>query len=293
MTQPFSLYIEPDEAITFKGNFTRETVSSNLDLTNPISIPVAFKVKTTAPRRYCVRPNSGIIQPEQTTNVRIILQPNQNNDDLSRHKFLVQTIELDSEKLANSKAEDLFKNKNIESSSKKLLCRFIDSTEDETQGQAVAAVAEENEPVAVEEPQVVEKLVSEVAEQETLPASNVTDEPASEPQATYQKPAVPVQAAVPKAEPVVAKPEPVVQQKPAAVKAEFQQKSVPASENKNVSRPVISAVPKDPTVINPKIGNDSKKVSNSEKYVTISSDEVKKLKDTIKNLEVSKFFWIF
>lgn len=32
-------------------------------LTNPSSETVLFKIKTTAPKKYCVRPNSGILEP--------------------------------------------------------------------------------------------------------------------------------------------------------------------------------------------------------------------------------------
>jgi len=38
-------------------------VTSELKLQNPSSKRVLFKVKTTAPKRYCVRPNSGILEP--------------------------------------------------------------------------------------------------------------------------------------------------------------------------------------------------------------------------------------
>ncbi|NXS07700.1 VAPA protein, partial [Neodrepanis coruscans] len=44
------------------GPFT-DVVTTNLKLRNPSDRKVCFKVKTTAPRRYCVRPNSGIIDP--------------------------------------------------------------------------------------------------------------------------------------------------------------------------------------------------------------------------------------
>lgn len=43
------------------GNFT-EVVTANLKLTNPSEKKVCFKVKTTAPKRYCVRPNSGFVE---------------------------------------------------------------------------------------------------------------------------------------------------------------------------------------------------------------------------------------
>lgn len=47
------------------GPFT-EVVSSELKLKNPSTKRVLFKVKTTAPKRYCVRPNSGLIEPDST-----------------------------------------------------------------------------------------------------------------------------------------------------------------------------------------------------------------------------------
>ena len=38
-----------------------EVVTSTLTLTNPSTNAVIFKVKTTAPKQYCVRPNSGML----------------------------------------------------------------------------------------------------------------------------------------------------------------------------------------------------------------------------------------
>lgn len=46
----------------FIGPFT-EVVQTELKLKNPSDKKVCFKVKTTAPKRYCVRPNSGILEP--------------------------------------------------------------------------------------------------------------------------------------------------------------------------------------------------------------------------------------
>ena len=42
------------------GPFT-DTVAASLKLDNPTDRRLCFKVKTTAPKRYCVRPNSGIL----------------------------------------------------------------------------------------------------------------------------------------------------------------------------------------------------------------------------------------
>ena len=50
------------------GPFT-DVVTTNLKLKNPSDRRVCFKVKTTAPRRYCVRPNSGIIDAGATVTI--------------------------------------------------------------------------------------------------------------------------------------------------------------------------------------------------------------------------------
>ena len=91
---PQVLELNPNTELTFKGPFT-EYVTSNLCLTNPTSRSVFFKVKTTAPRFYCVRPNSGIVKPNETAVINVMLQPVDQTATLenerSRHKFMIQT----------------------------------------------------------------------------------------------------------------------------------------------------------------------------------------------------------
>lgn len=40
-----------------------------MKLTNPIDKKVCFKIKTTAPKKYCVRPNSGVLDPKSIVDV--------------------------------------------------------------------------------------------------------------------------------------------------------------------------------------------------------------------------------
>ncbi|XP_051554649.1 VAMP (vesicle-associated membrane protein)-associated protein A, like [Myxocyprinus asiaticus] len=86
------LILEPPNDLKFKGPFT-DVVTANLKLKNPSDRKVCFKVKTTAPRRYCVRPNSGIIEPGATLTISVMLQPFEYDpNEKSKHKFMVQTI---------------------------------------------------------------------------------------------------------------------------------------------------------------------------------------------------------
>jgi hypothetical protein len=98
-----------------------------LRLANPNSDPVAFKVKTTAPKqyvlcalipeerrsltmmcRYCVRPNSGRIEPGQSVEVQVLLQAMKEDpppDARCRDKFLVQSVAISADKDVSNVAQ--------------------------------------------------------------------------------------------------------------------------------------------------------------------------------------------
>jgi len=94
------LILEPKQELHFKGPFT-DVVTSYLKLTNPSDRRVCFKVKTTAPKRYCVRPNNGIVEPHGNQTIAVMLQPfdvgsggqsDGLSNEKSKHKFMVQTM---------------------------------------------------------------------------------------------------------------------------------------------------------------------------------------------------------
>jgi hypothetical protein len=47
----------------------KKTLTEKLQLYNTTDAQVAYKVQTTAPKRYCVRPNAGILGPKDTVEV--------------------------------------------------------------------------------------------------------------------------------------------------------------------------------------------------------------------------------
>eukprot|EP00162_Nutomonas_longa_P009871 comp19543_c0_seq1/m.37238 comp19543_c0_seq1/g.37238 ORF comp19543_c0_seq1/g.37238 comp19543_c0_seq1/m.37238 type:complete len:306 (+) comp19543_c0_seq1:17-934(+) len=74
-----------------------KVIACTLRLFNPSENVIAFKVKTTAPKRYCVRPNSGIVNPNERVEVQILLQPipgGQPEEVKSKDKFLVQSLRI-------------------------------------------------------------------------------------------------------------------------------------------------------------------------------------------------------
>ncbi|KAK9871603.1 hypothetical protein WA026_012983 [Henosepilachna vigintioctopunctata] len=85
------LLIEPQNELKFKGPFNLP-VTSYMKLTNPSEKQVLFKIKTTAPKKYCVRPNSGLIKAGEVIEIAISLQPVEFGSDKNKHKFMVQSV---------------------------------------------------------------------------------------------------------------------------------------------------------------------------------------------------------
>jgi len=86
------LNIQPTE---LKVQFELKRQSScSIQLTNKTDKYVAFKVKTTNPKKYCVRPNAGIVLPRTTCNVTVTMQaPKEVPLDLQcKDKFLLQSV---------------------------------------------------------------------------------------------------------------------------------------------------------------------------------------------------------
>lgn len=87
------LIIEPQNELRFRGPFTGAPVTSYMKLTNPSTHKVYFKIKTTAPKRYCVRPNSGALKPKEIIEIAVSLQPYDfDPTEKSKHKFMVQSV---------------------------------------------------------------------------------------------------------------------------------------------------------------------------------------------------------
>jgi len=88
-----SLTVTPSE-LKFRFEL-RKQIPTSLDLYNPTDKTMAFKVKTTSPKKYCVRPNTGIIAPGKGTQVTVIMQLQKETPaDIAacKDKFLVQSV---------------------------------------------------------------------------------------------------------------------------------------------------------------------------------------------------------
>ncbi|XP_022895750.1 vesicle-associated protein 1-1-like [Olea europaea var. sylvestris] len=86
------LQIEPLE-LQFPFELKKQ-ISCSLQLTNKSDNYVAFKVKTTNPKKYCVRPNTGVVLPHSTCDVTVTMQAQKEAppDLQCKDKFLLQSV---------------------------------------------------------------------------------------------------------------------------------------------------------------------------------------------------------
>nr|XP_043638134.1 vesicle-associated protein 1-1-like [Erigeron canadensis] len=86
------LNVEPLE-LKFQFELKKQ-ISCSLQLLNKTENHVAFKVKTTNPKKYCVRPNTGVVLPRSTCDVMVTMQAQKEAppDMQCKDKFLLQSV---------------------------------------------------------------------------------------------------------------------------------------------------------------------------------------------------------
>lgn len=115
------LSVDPETELTFTLSAAEATPRCTMTLRHkePTGSPVAFKVKTTQPRRYLVRPNQGLIESGGTQQVQILLVEKDKTSllqsyqrlgqtalDHSKDKFLVQSVTIDHSQVEQMKDYD-------------------------------------------------------------------------------------------------------------------------------------------------------------------------------------------
>ncbi|XP_072962747.1 vesicle-associated protein 2-1 isoform X2 [Typha angustifolia] len=83
------------EELTFEIELEKASYC-NLKVVNNTEHHVAFKVKTTSPRKYFVRPNTGVVQPWDSSTVIVTLQAQKEYppDMQCKDKFLLQSTKV-------------------------------------------------------------------------------------------------------------------------------------------------------------------------------------------------------
>lgn len=72
----------------------KKQISCSLQVSNKTENHVAFKIKTTNPKKYCVRPNTGIVLPRSTCDIVVTMQAQKDapTEMQCKDKFLLQSV---------------------------------------------------------------------------------------------------------------------------------------------------------------------------------------------------------
>lgn len=92
------LRVMPHIVFTKTGN----ELSGNVEIVNIDSKPITYKIKTTAPDKFRVRPSTGVLSPHAKVTVNVTLQQSQHINSLNREKFLVMCMSLSHDMSTNS-----------------------------------------------------------------------------------------------------------------------------------------------------------------------------------------------
>lgn len=130
-----SILLDPPSQLFFERPLT-VSASEKLHITNKDTGPIVFKIKTTSPKQYCVRPNSGRIEPGEKLEIQILLQPFKEEppaDFKSKDKFLIQAALIPPEN-TDLPATQLWAALETENKAgimeRKLRCMFLPPSED-------------------------------------------------------------------------------------------------------------------------------------------------------------------
>ncbi|KAK0586336.1 hypothetical protein LWI29_005208 [Acer saccharum] len=102
------LSIEPIE-LKFPFELKKQ-ISCSLQLSNKTDDYVAFKVKTTNPKKYCVRPNTGVVLPRSTCDIIVTMQAQKEapSDMQCKDKFLLQSVKVNDGVTAKDITAEMF-----------------------------------------------------------------------------------------------------------------------------------------------------------------------------------------
>lgn len=102
------LRISPSDTIIFKAE--NEDLSGQFVLTNMDESTISFKIRTTSPEKFRVRPSSGTLAPGASQTVLIVVQPGFHIRTVSKDRFLVMSVQIPKADLTPKELADVWSN---------------------------------------------------------------------------------------------------------------------------------------------------------------------------------------
>lgn len=115
--------VQPEDSVVFAVE--GKEMSGHFVLTNSHNGPISYKIKTTSPEKFRVRPSMGVLLPNASQNISLLLLEGYKQPAAAKEKFLVMCIPVIKENLTPQEVSDLWRNtSNPEMEQHKLRCSY-------------------------------------------------------------------------------------------------------------------------------------------------------------------------
>ncbi|XP_045783308.1 motile sperm domain-containing protein 2-like [Maniola jurtina] len=121
------LLLNPSKLLNFRND--NEIISAQLTITNMDESCVAFKIRTTAPEKYIVRPSLGTLTSKASQTINIIVNSGFLLSSVEKDRFLVVSIRVPNSNISQKDLGDLWKSSASQANEYRLKCSSIDSRE--------------------------------------------------------------------------------------------------------------------------------------------------------------------
>lgn len=102
------LHLNPHDMIVFKTD--NDEVSGQFVITNMDESAISFKIRTTSPEKFRVRPSSGTLAPGATQTVLIVVQSGFQMRTVTKDRFLVMSVQIPKTDLSQKELSEIWQN---------------------------------------------------------------------------------------------------------------------------------------------------------------------------------------
>ncbi|KAI5632844.1 CRAL/TRIO domain-containing protein [Phthorimaea operculella] len=121
------LKLVPNDMILFKSE--NDEVSGQFVITNMVDTPISFKIRTTSPEKFRVRPSSGTLAPNASQTVIIVVQAGFQLRTVTKDRFLVMSVQIPKTDLSQKEVAEIWQNSSGSKADEyRLKCQFPESS---------------------------------------------------------------------------------------------------------------------------------------------------------------------
>ncbi|CAG4952821.1 unnamed protein product [Parnassius apollo] len=118
------LQIVPNDFLTFRND--KNDVKSEFTVTNIDNTYLAFKIRTTGPEKFRVKPSTGVLAPNSSQTITVTVLPGFDPNVIVVERFLVASSIIQEYKLSHKQVGELWRNPSIEVNEKRLKCKLLE-----------------------------------------------------------------------------------------------------------------------------------------------------------------------